>query len=105
VAEANRAFISQSLSKFMPTSHLADQAIAALQQAGFEIRYDHLGGDGSGHCRLGERRWMMVDVAQPDDEQLDKLCEALATLPSVDGLKLSEKLADKINEFRNATTQ
>lgn len=76
----------------MPTSQLLDEATSLIQALGFEVRFDYLGGDGTGHCRLGQRRLMVIDVAQPVDEQLDRLCRAISSQPLPPGVIPSEEL-------------
>ncbi len=71
---------------------LIDEAIAVVEAQGFDVRYEHLGGSGSGHCQLGERRWMVIDVAQPTDEQLDQLAVAIASWPIPAATALSDEL-------------
>jgi hypothetical protein len=65
----------------MIAGKLFNEAIAILQQQGFEVRYEHLGGSGTGYCRVGSRQWVVVDVAQPVEEQLEQLAAAIASEP------------------------
>lgn len=74
-------------------SRLFEEAVAVLAMQGFKIRYDHLGGDGTGHCQAGEELWMVIDVAQPVDEQLDELAAAIASRAIPAASPLSESLA------------
>ncbi len=71
---------------------LFDEAITVLAMQGFKIRYDHLGGDGTGHCQAGEELWMVIDVAQPIDEQIDELAAAIASRALPTGTPISESL-------------
>lgn len=77
----------------MFTSQLVDEAIRVLEAQGFEIRYEHLGGAGTGYCQLGEKRWVVVDVAQSAEDQLEQLAIAIATRPLPAEMQLSEQLA------------
>lgn len=65
----------------MLNGKLFDEAAAIVAAQGFEVRFEHLGGNGTGYCQLGERRWMVIDVAQPLEEQLEQLAAAIASQP------------------------
>ncbi|WP_425396833.1 hypothetical protein [Aeoliella sp.] len=81
----------------MTSGQLFDEAIAIAKQQGFEIRYEHLGGSGTGYCQVGEQRWLVVDVAQPVEEQLEQLATAIASEPTPEGLEMSCELRDLID--------
>ena len=80
----------------MIAGKLFNQAIATVQQQGFEVRYEHLGGSGTGYCRVGSRRWVVVDVAQPVEEQLEHLAAAIASEPLPANAELSEELRELV---------
>ena len=61
----------------MHTVTLLDEAVQAARRLGYEVRQDWLGGDGGGHCIVRGRKWLLLDVAQTADEQLDVVAEAL----------------------------
>jgi hypothetical protein len=61
----------------MHTVELLQEAVEAARQLGYEVRQDWLGGDGGGHCIVRGRKWLLLDVAQTPDEQLDVVTEAL----------------------------
>lgn len=86
----------------MTTGQLFDQAIAVAKQQGFEVRFEHLGGSGTGYCQVGERRWLVVDVAQPIEEQLDQLSAAIASEPIPAGTPIDQQLRQLIER---ATSQ
>jgi hypothetical protein len=76
----------------MTTSQLLDEAVAVAKQQGYQLRHEHLGGTGSGYYQLRDQLWLVLDVAQPDEEQLAQVVAAIKaqTLPS--GLELSDSL-------------
>ena len=61
----------------MHTVTLLDEAVQAARRLEYEVRQDWLGGDGGGHCIVRGRKWLLLDVAQTADEQLDVVAEAL----------------------------
>ena len=61
----------------MHTVELLDEAMDAARRLGYEVRQDWLGGDGGGHCLVRGRKWLLLDVAQSADEQLEVVGEAL----------------------------
>lgn len=88
---------SFALQNSMPSTQLTpgqqfDEAMRVVQAQGFEVRYEHLGGSGTGYCRVGERRWMLVDVAQGVEEQLEELAAAIRSEPLPEGVELSAEL-------------
>jgi hypothetical protein len=61
----------------MHTVELLQEAVEAARRLGYEVRQDWLGGDGGGHCIVRGRKWLLLDVAQSADEQLDVVADAL----------------------------
>lgn len=84
------------------TGQLFDEAIAVLNAQGFVVRYEHLGGNGTGFCQLGQQSLMIIDVAQPVDEQLQQLTNAVASQPLPDAVEPSAKLRALIDQVTEA---
>jgi hypothetical protein len=61
----------------MHTVELLQEALEAARRLGYEIRQDWLGGNGGGHCLVRGRKWILLDLAQTADEQLNVLADAL----------------------------
>jgi hypothetical protein len=61
----------------MHTVELLQEAVEAARRLGYEVRQDWLGGDGGGHCIVRGRKWLLLDVAQSADEQLNVVADAL----------------------------
>lgn len=74
----------------MRTNQLLDEALAIARWQGYEVRHEHLGGSGTGYCQLGTRRWIILDVAQSEEEQLKRVAEAI----EVQGVECSEELKE-----------
>jgi hypothetical protein len=53
------------------------EAVDAAKRLGYEVRQDWLGGDGGGHCLVRGRKWLLLDLAQTADEQLEVVGDAL----------------------------
>ena len=62
---------------WMHTVELLNEAVRAAKRLGYEVRQDWLGGDGGGHCLVRGRKWLLLDVAQSADEQLEVVADAL----------------------------
>jgi hypothetical protein len=80
----------------MHTVELLQEALEAARGLGYEVRQDWLGGNGGGHCLVRGRKWLLLDVAQTADEQLDVVVDALrgdaAAVRSVRSPALAERL-------------
>jgi len=61
----------------MHTVELLQEAVEAARRLGYEVRQDWLGGNGGGHCIVRGRKWLLLDLAQTADEQLNVVAEAL----------------------------
>ncbi len=62
----------------MHTVELLNEAVETARRLGYEVRQDWLGGNGGGHCIVRGRKWLLLDVAQTVDEQLDVVADALS---------------------------
>jgi hypothetical protein len=62
----------------MHTVELLTEAVEVARRLGYEVRHDWLGGNGGGHCLVRGRKWLLLDVAQTADEQLDVITDALS---------------------------
>jgi hypothetical protein len=61
----------------MHTVELLNEAVDTARRLGYEVRQDWLGGNGGGHCVVRGRKWILLDMAQSADEQLEIMTEAL----------------------------
>jgi hypothetical protein len=76
---------------------LLKEAVEAAQQLGYEVRQDWLGGNGGGHCLVRGRKWVLLDLAQTPDEQLDVLADALRGETGAARVVKSRELAARLN--------
>jgi hypothetical protein len=81
----------------MHTVTLLDEAVQAARRLGYEVRQDWLGGDGGGHCIVRGRKWLLLDVAQTADEQLDVVAEALRGEIGAARVIQSPELAERLH--------
>jgi hypothetical protein len=81
----------------MHTVELLHEALEAARRLGFEVRQDWLGGNGGGHCLIRGRKWILLDLAQTADEQLDVLAEALRSETGAARAVKSAELARRLN--------
>jgi hypothetical protein len=81
----------------MHTVELLDEAVEAARRLGYEVRQDWLGGDGGGHCLVRGRKWLLLDVAQTADEQLEVVAEALRGEIGAARLIASVELAERLH--------
>lgn len=81
----------------MHTVELLQEAVDAARCLGYEVRQDWLGGDGGGHCLLRGRKWLLLDIAQSADEQLDVVADALRCEVGAKKIVKSRELAERLD--------
>src|SRR5690606_20999186 len=82
----------------MTTGKLLDEAIEIARRQGYELRHEHLGGTGTGYYQLRDKLWLVLDVAQPDDEQLAEVARAIKAQPLPADMPLSDALAEYLEK-------
>ncbi|MCI0335564.1 MAG: hypothetical protein L0228_20340 [Planctomycetes bacterium] len=86
----------------MHTVELLQEALETARRLGYEVRQDWLGGNGGGHCIVRGRKWLLLDVAQSADEQLDVVTEALRGDVGAERVVRSPELAQRLDVRRAA---
>ena len=86
----------------MHTVELLQEAVEAARRLGYEVRQDWLGGDGGGHCIVRGRKWLLLDVAQSPNEQLNVVADALRSEIGAAQVIKSRELAEWLNLRRVA---
>lgn len=81
----------------MHTVELLNEAVQTAKSLGYEVRQDWLGGNGGGHCLVRGRKWLLLDMAQTADEQLDVVAEALRGEAGAARAVKSAELAVRLN--------
>ncbi len=85
----------------MHTVELLNEAVDTARRLGYEVRQDWLGGNGGGHCLVRGRKWLLLDVAQSADEQLDIVTDALRGDAGAQRAIRSPQLAERV-QLRSA---
>ncbi|NOY42346.1 MAG: hypothetical protein GXP26_10985 [Planctomycetes bacterium] len=78
----------------MYTAQLLSQAIEVARRSGYQIREEMLEGAGGGHCLIRGEKWLLLDLSQPQREQLNDVLDALRTEPNLDLQGVLPALAD-----------
>jgi hypothetical protein len=81
----------------MHTVAMLKEALDTARRLGYEVRQDWLGGDGGGHCLVRGRKWLLLDVAQSADEQLDVVADALRGETGAERAVRSPELAKRLH--------
>jgi hypothetical protein len=80
----------------MHTVELLQEAVETARRLGYEVRQDWIGGDGGGHCIVRGRKWLLLDLAQSADEQLDVVADALRGEAGAVRFVKSRELAERL---------
>lgn len=78
----------------MYTAQLLSQATEVARRSGYQIREEMLEGAGGGHCLIRGEKWLLLDLSQPQREQLNDVLDALRTEPNLDLQGVLPALAD-----------
>jgi hypothetical protein len=81
----------------MHTVELLNEAVDTARRLGYEVRQDWLGGNGGGHCLVRGRKWLLLDVAQTADEQLEVVADALRGEAGAEKAVRSPQLAERLS--------
>ena len=61
----------------MHTAQLLSQALDLSRRAGYQVREETLEGAGGGHCVIRGQKWLLLDLTQTHQEQLNDVIDAL----------------------------
>lgn len=78
----------------MHTAQLLSHALDLSRRAGFQIREEALEGAGGGHCLIRGQKWLLLDLTQTHQEQLNDVLDALRCEPQLDLATVPDQLAD-----------
>jgi len=81
----------------MHTVEMLQEAVEAARRLGYEVRQDWLAGDGGGHCLVRGRKWLLLDLAQSAEEQLDVVADALRGEAESRRVIQSPELAERLD--------
>ncbi len=80
----------------MHTAQLLSQALDLSRRAGFQIREETLEGAGGGHCVIRGQKWLLLDLTQTHQEQLNDVVDALRSEPRLELSGVSEPLVESL---------
>lgn len=86
----------------MHAAKLLAEALELARQLNYQIREDDLDGAGGGHCSYGGKKWLLLDVTQPDDQQLRDAIDALRDEPRLHTLSMSAALSARLQSLSKA---
>ena len=78
----------------MHTAQMLSMALDAARETGFHIREEPLEGAGGGHCLIASQKWLLLDMTQSQQEQLDDVLDALRSQPQLELAKVPRELVD-----------
>jgi len=77
-----------------------ERVIEAAEQLGLAVRYEPLGGDGGGLCRIRGQNVLFVDTLADAPTRLERSLEALARVPGIEDHYLRPDLRERIEYIR-----
>ncbi len=80
----------------MDTVELLDASLAALDQAGYQVRMESMDGAGGGACEINGRKCLFLDLTLTPQEQLEQVVDALRQAAPVDDSAFPKALRDLI---------
>lgn len=81
---------------------LLAEATELARRLDYTVREEYLEGAGGGHCTFGGKKWVLLDVTQSVDEQLNDVADALRDDDAVYRLPMSPQLAGMLQVARVA---
>ncbi len=78
----------------MHTAQLLSQALDLSRRAGYQIREEALEGAGGGHCLIRGQKWLLLDLTQTNQEQLNDVVDALRSEPTLELSGVPEALSE-----------
>ncbi len=76
----------------MHTAQLLSQALDAARRVGYQVREEALDGAGGGHCLIRGKKCLLLDLTQPQREQLNDVFDALRAEPNLAAIKMAPSL-------------
>ncbi|MCH2113771.1 MAG: hypothetical protein MK171_02495 [Pirellulales bacterium] len=78
----------------MHTAQLLSSALEVARDTGFQVREEILEGAGGGHCLIRGQKWLLLDLTQSQQEQLDDVIDALRSQPQLELTKVPRELVE-----------
>lgn len=78
----------------MHTAQLLSMALDVARDTGFCVREEPLDGAGGGHCLIRGQKWLLLDLTQTQQEQLNDVLDALRLEPQLVLTQVPRELVD-----------
>lgn len=82
-----------------PSSEL-EHLIVQLERLGMDVRYENLGGESTGLCKIRGRSVMFVDMDADIATRVERCIQALATVPDADVTYLPPTLRERLDKIK-----
>jgi len=86
----------------MHTTQLLSEALNLSRRIGYQIREEVLEGAGGGHCLIRGQKWLLLDLTQTRQEQLNDVLDALRSEPKLELSAVPEILVEYLRLPRAA---
>ncbi len=86
----------------MHTAQLLSMALDIVRGSGFHVREEPLDGAGGGHCLIRGQKWLLLDLTQTQQEQLDDVLDAIRSQPQIELSKVPRELVDSLKSAKAA---
>jgi Spy/CpxP family protein refolding chaperone len=77
----------------MNPATLLAEALDLARECQYQIREEYLEGAGGGHCSFSGKKWLLLDVTQSAQQQLDDTLDALRCEPKLRQHSMSASMA------------
>lgn len=84
-----------------PTTLLAE-ALDLARECQYQIREEYLEGAGGGHCSFSGKKWLLLDVTQSAQQQLEDTLDALRCEAKLRQQSMSAHLASLLGGAKRA---
>lgn len=82
-----------------PSSEL-EHLIEQLERMGMDVRYENLGGESTGLCKIRGRSVMFVDMDADIATRVERCIRALATVPDADVTYLPPTIRERLDKIK-----
>jgi len=77
----------------MNTTTMLAEALQLARECQYQIREEDLEGAGGGHCSFSGKKWLLLDITQSAQQQLEDTLDALRCEPKLRQHSISASMA------------
>jgi Spy/CpxP family protein refolding chaperone len=77
----------------MNTTTMLAEALQLARECQYQIREEDLEGAGGGHCSFSGKKWLLLDITQSAQQQLEDTLDALRCEPKLRQHSISAPMA------------